>query len=326
MKSVVYTRYGAPEVLNLVEKEKPVPKENEVLVRIVATTVTSGDARMRALRVPYGFGLLSRLALGITGPRTHVLGYELSGVIEAAGAKVTAFQPGDAVFGFTGLGLGAYAEYRCLPERGRLLPKPSSVSFAEAAAIPFGGLTALYFLRNKGQIQPGQKVLINGASGAVGTAAVQLAKHFGAEVTGVSSGANAPLVRSLGADHVIDYEREDFTKSGKTYDIILETVGVRSFPECRQALAKNGRYLFVVGDAAQYWKSFTSSLAGGKRALGGLTPEKEEDLQFLATLLETGKLKATIDRTFPLSQIVDAHRYVDAGHKKGVVVISVGEK
>lgn len=326
MKAIVYTKYGSPDVLQLKEVEKPYPKDNEVLIRVYATTVTTGDVNARGfVFVPSGFGILARLMLGLRKPRKTILGTELSGAIESAGKDVTLFKEGDQVFGITGASFGAYAEYKCMPEEGALALKPATMTYEEAAAVPFGATTALFFLKDKGNIQTGQKVLINGASGGVGTYAVQLARYYGAEVTGVCSTTNLELVKSLGADKVIDYTKEDFSKSGETYDIIFDTlVGKTSFSGCKNSLKQKGLYLAGAGGLQEFVQMAWTSMIGSKKVLAGQAPERKEDLIFLKELIEAGKIKPVIDRRYPLEQTAEAHRYVDKGHKKGNVVITVG--
>jgi len=327
MKAIVCTKYGPPEVLHLIEVDKPTPKDNEVLVKIFATSVTTGDCNARGFSfIPPGLGLLARLMLGLRKPRITVLGGVLSGKIEAVGRNVKLFTEGDQVFGIDGNSLGAYAEYKCLPEKGALTLKPANMTYEEAAVIPFGALTALFFLRDKGNIQNGQKILINGASGGVGTAAVQLAKHFGAEVTGVCSSRNLELVKSLGADKVIDYSKEDFTQSGEIYNIIFDTaVGRTSFSACKNSLTEEGFYLAVAGGLKEMFQMIWTSIIGGRKVIfgGGEACERKEGLIFLKELIEKGKIKSVIDKSYPLEQIVEAHRYVEKGHKKGNVVITV---
>lgn len=323
MRAVVCTRYGSPDVLQIKEVEKPTPKDHEVLVRVHATTVNSGDCRVRASEFPRGFLMPGRLALGILRPRKPILGADLAGEIEAVGKDVTRFKAGDQVVGSKGARLGAHAEYTCMSEDGALAKKPANLTDEEAAAIPFGGMTALFFLRDLGHVQPGQKVLIYGASGAVGTAAVRLARHFGADVTGVCSTTNLDLVRSLGAHKVIDYTNEDFSKSGETYDIIFDTVGKTSFSQCKGSLTRRGRYLAAVAGLPQFLKMLWTSMTGGKRIMAGIAPDRKEDLVLLMELVEAGELNAVIDRRYPLEQIADAHGYVEKGHKKGSVVITV---
>jgi NADPH:quinone reductase-like Zn-dependent oxidoreductase len=323
MKAIVCTKYGEPEVLQLQEVEKPVPKENEVCIKIYATTVSSGDVRIRSFNVPALFWLPFRLHLGILKPKKSIIGGEFAGEIESVGTAVKNYKKGDKVFGSTADGNGCYAEYVCMSANGVLTSKPNNMDFEDAAALFFGGHTALHFLR-KANIQLGQKVLIYGASGALGTYAIQLAKYFGAEVTAICSGRNIDLVQSLGADHVIDYTKDDFTKNGISYDVIFDTVGKSPFGGSVKSLSKNGYYLravhlYLFSMIRGIWVSLTSN----KKVIGGVAHEYQEDIVFLKELVETGQLKPVIDRRYPLEEIVEAHRYVEKGHKKGNVVITV---
>jgi NADPH:quinone reductase-like Zn-dependent oxidoreductase len=324
MKAAVYEKYGPPEVLQLREVDKPIPGDNEVLIKIHATTVTSGDVRMRGLIIPPLVRPFMRLVLGLTGPKQTILGVDLAGKVEAVGKNVKLFKKGDKVFGSSyGTGSGTYAEYMCMSEDSVLATMPNNASYEESAAVFFGAHTALHFLR-KANIKSGQKVLIYGASGALGTYAVQLAKHFGAEVTGVCSTANLEMVKSLGADKVIDYTKEDFTKSGDKYDVIFCTVGKSPFSGCINSLKENGVYLRAVHlELSPILRGIWASMTTSKKIINGVAGETTEDLIFLRELIEAGKLKAAIDRTYPLEQIAEAHRYVEKGHKKGNVVITV---
>jgi NADPH:quinone reductase-like Zn-dependent oxidoreductase len=317
MKAIVYTKYGPPEVLRLSEVEKPVPGDNEILIRIHATAVSSGDVRLRKAD-PFAV----RFFFGLTKPKRTILGFSLAGEIEATGKNVKLFKEGEKVFGTTGLNIGTYAQYKCLPENGLLTTEPDNLTYEEAAAIPFGGTAALYFLR-KGNIKSGQKVLIYGASGAVGTAAIQLAKYFGAEVTGVCSTTNLEMVKSLGADKVIDYTITDFSKNGETYDIIFDTVGKSSFSDCVRSLNSNGFLILASAGMRQMFQGLWTSMTSSRKIISGVIREKVEDIIFLKELAERGELKPVIDRIYPLEQIADAHRYVETGHKKGNVVIKI---
>ena len=316
MRAVIYTKFGPPEVLHLQEVKKPTPKAKEVLIKIFATSVVKEDPDMRASP---GFN-------GILKPRNPILGQELAGEIETIGSSVTRFKPGDQVYGIGSF--GTYAEYKCMPENGALAIKPANISYEEAASVPNGALTALPFLRDKGNIREGRSVLTYGASGSVGSAAVQLARYYGANVTGVCSIANLEWVKSLGADHVIDYTLEDFTENGRTYDIIFDTVGKLSFSACKSSLTDEGVFLATIPSPAIMFQALWAAKSAGKKvrfAATGLRPasEKIKDLVFLTELIESGKLKPVIDRRYPLEKITEAHRYVEQGHKKGNVVITV---
>lgn len=323
MKAIVYRKYGAPDVVTVADMPKPTPADNEVLIRIHATTVSSGDWRARSLEMPAGFGLFGRPVFGFFGPRQPVLGGELSGTIEAVGKSVTRFKVGDEVFAYTGAKMGCHAEYRTVAEDGWIALKPAHMSFEEAASLSFGGTTALDFLRNKGGLKAGEKVLIIGASGSVGSAAVQIAKHFGAEVTGVCSTANLDLVRDLGADRVIDYTKEDFTRNGETYDIILNTNGMVSFAECKDSLRPGGRLLLVVGTFFQALGLQRAPKASGMKVISGVVKVTASDFELLARLAEDGELTPMVDRSYPLELAAEAHAYVDTGRKRGNVVLTV---
>jgi NADPH:quinone reductase-like Zn-dependent oxidoreductase len=327
MKAIVYTEYGPADVLHLQEVEKPAPKDNEVLIKVHATSVTAGDCNARGFTfVPPGFGFLARLMFGPRKPRQPILGTEFSGEIVEVGKDVRSFKKGDQVFGISEK-YGAYAEYTCITENTCLILKPANLTYEEAASVPFGANTALYFLRDMAKLQAGQKVLIIGASGCTGVYAVQLAKYFGAEVTGVCSTRNLQMVRSLGADHVIDYTKEDFTLNGKAYDVIFDMVpGKSSFACYKASLKPNGLYLAGAGGLEAFAQMAWTALTGGKKVKAGMAPDRREALVFLKELLEAGKIKSVIDRRYPLEQTAEAHRYADTGHKRGSVIITlIGE-
>lgn len=323
MKAIVYHAYGPPSVVALAEVPKPTPRSHEVRIRIHATTVTTGDWRARSLHLPAGFGVFGRLVFGVFGPRKPILGTELAGEVEAVGHAVTRFAPGDPVFAFLGASYGCHAEYRTMAEDGLLARKPANLSFEQAAALSFGGTTALSFLRDKGEIKRGDSVLVVGASGGVGTAAVQIAKHFGAVVTGVCSTANLDLVRSLGADQVLDYTTEDFAQGHELYDIILDTTGTASFRRCERALKPNGRLLAVLGSLSLALGLVRPSAESGKRVIASVAAVSVDDLQLLARLAEQGEFEPVIDRTYRLEDAAEAHAYVDTGRKRGNVVLRV---
>jgi NADPH:quinone reductase-like Zn-dependent oxidoreductase len=325
VKAAVYERYGPPEVVTVKEVAKPTINDNEVLVKIRTTTVSSGDWRARSLAVPAGFKLMSRLFFGVFRPRQPILGTEFAGDIETVGKDVTRFKMGDAVFGYPGAAFGCHAEYRSMAADGSIALKPANLSYQEAAALSFGGCTALDYLKDKGKIGRGEKVLVVGASGTVGSAAVQLAKHFGAEVTGVCGPTNLALVKSIGADHVIDYSKEDFTKNGETYDIILVAAGALPFSKCKDSLAAKGRLLLVVAGLPEMIQIPWAALTSDKKVFAGPAAERPEYVQQLKELAEAGAFKPVIDRRYPLARIAEAHALVDSGHKKGSVVIDVAE-
>jgi len=322
MKAVVCTKYGPPEVLQPREVEKPVPKDNEILIKVHATTVTSGDTRIRGFKVPLSFWLPARIALGFRSPKINILGAELAGEIKSVGKDVKKFKAGDQVFAYPGHHGGGYAEYTCIREDSAVAIKPTNLTYEEAAAVSFGGNTALYFL-TQADIKDGQKVLIYGASGSVGTYAVQLAKYFGAEVTGVCSSSNIELVKSLGADKVIDYTKEDFSKNSEIYDVIFDAVGKSSISDCMESLQKEGVYLQAVATPATSLRMQWTSITNSRTLIGGTAVPKTENLNILKKLVETGNIKPVVDRTYPIEKIIEAHRYVDKGHKKGNVVITV---
>jgi len=327
MKAIVCTKYGPPDVLQLKEVEKPIPKDNEVLIKIHATTVTKGDSEIRSHDFPGLLRLLMRLSIGFRGPRKKfsILGQELAGEIEAVGKDIKLFKKGDHIFATTGWHFGAYAEYICLPEDGVLAIKPVNISYEEAAAVPFGGLEALHYLR-KANIQSGQKVLIRGASGTIGTFAIQLAKYYGAEVTGVGNPTSLEVMKSIGADKVIDYTQEDFTKNGETYDVIFDVIGKSSFSSRLSSLKKKGIYLLANPKISLINREKRASRRADKTLISmnmATNKEKTEDLNFLKELIEAGKLKSVIDRRYSLEQTAEAHRYVDQGQKTGNIVITL---
>ncbi len=323
MKAAVYSKYGPPEVISIKDVPIPTPGDTDVLIKVHATTVSTGDWRARSLEMPAGMGLIGRLVFGITGPRNPILGTELSGVIEAVGKHVTKFAPGDEVIAYAGGKMRAHAEFIAMPQDAAIAPKPTNLSFEAAAAVAFGGDTALDFLRDKGNIQPGETVLVVGASGCTGSAVVQLAKHFGAHVTGVSSAANLDLVASLGADQVIDYTREDFATNGQHYDIIVDTTATAPWSRVRNSLTPTGRLLMISGSLGDMLRAVFVSRKNGRKLVPGVAMGSAENLRFLVQLVEAGHFKPLIDRSYPLDQIVAAHAHVDTGRKKGSVVISI---
>ena len=317
MKAAVYTQYGQPEVLQVKEVGKPIPKNNEILIKVNATAVNSGDVRLRKAD-PFAV----RFIFGLLKPKINILGTVFSGEVESAGKDVKKFRVGDQVFGHTDMIFGAYAEYKCIPEDGSLALKPANITHAEAATIPFGGVTAWHFIK-KANIQSGQKVLIAGASGAVGTAAVQLAKSLGAEVTAVCSTGNMALVKSIGADKVIDYTKEDFTKNGEMYDVIFDTVKTIHVSSSLKSLNKNGVMILSAAGMPEMLQGLWVSKTSSKKVLTGVISHTAADIIFLKELIEAGKYKPVIDKTYPLEQIAEAHTYVEKGHKKGNVSITI---
>ena len=320
MKAAICTKYGSPSFLKIKEVEKPAPKKDQILVKIHSSTVTSGDARIRRAD-PW----VIRLIFGFKRPRKTVLGVVVAGEVESIGNEVTKFKVGDKVFGTTGMSFGAHAEYQCINEKGTLALIPEKMTYNEAAAIPFGATAALHFLR-KGNIKAGQKVLIYGASGAIGTIAIQLAKEIGSEVTAVCSDKNGLMVKVLGADKVIDYKSEDFTKNGVKYDIVFDTVGKSSFSSSLKSLTKSGTILLASACMGQMLRGAFTSMFGSKKVISGVIKETAEDMQFFKKLIEADKLKAVIDKVYPLEEIKDAHAHVDTGHKKGNVIISMNHE
>ena len=328
MKSIEFTEYGPPEVLQVKEREKPVPKDDEALIKVQATSVNYGDLIARNFKaitprkfnMPLLFWFFGKLYFGFRKPKITTLGSEYSGVIESVGKAVSSFQPGDPVFGYLGQAMGAYAEYICVPESGVLAPKPANMSFEEAAAIPYGGIMAFYLLQ-KANIQKDQKVLINGASGSIGSAAIQIAKHFGAEVTAVCGTPRLEYVKALGADRAIDYTKEDFTQGNETYDFIFDVLGRASFSRCKRVLAPDGRLQFVSFKMKQLLQMLMTSVAGKKKVICAIAPGRAEDLIAVKELIEAGKIRSVIDKSFPLEQAAEAHRYAEEGGRRGPVVM-----
>lgn len=329
MKAMVYTEYGTPDVLHLSEVPKPTPKDDEILVRVRATDVGFGDlmARQfntftpRSFNMPSILWLYARLEMGLSKPKKQILGGEFAGEVEAVGSAVTRFKPGDQVFGYPSSNLGAYAEYICMSETASVMLKPANMTYEEATTVPYGALTALNLLK-KVDIQPGQKVLINGASGSIGAAALQLAKAYGAHVTAVCGTPRRDYVKALGADKVIDYTREDFTRSGETYDVILDILGKTSFARCKKSLKPNGRLLYASFKMKQLFQMLWTSIRGGKRVICALAMDKQADLAQIRELVEAGKIKAILDRCFPLERAAEAHRYAESGQKRGSIVLT----
>jgi len=318
MKAIAWTKYGEPDVLKIIEIKKPIPRESEVLIKIHSSTVTTGDARLRSFKVPIGFWLPTRLAFGFFKPRKTIPGMDFSGEVESIGKDVTLLNVGDKVYGTSGMHLGTNAEFICLPEKAALVKKPNEIDYDDAVAILFGGQTAIHFLKEKAKLGIGQNILINGASGAVGTASIQLAKYLGAEVTGICSTTNIELIKSLGANKTIDYTKENIEKTEEVYDVILDTVGNFPLSRCKHLLKKQGRLISINSGL------LTNLLAIFKKNLiCGIAGESKESIEFLKKLALTGNIKPVIDRVYPLEKIIEAHRYVDKGHKKGNVVISI---
>lgn len=328
MKAIIWTKYGSPDGLQLQETEKPVPKADEILIRIHATSVTAGDCEMRRLELPLMLSFPVRLYAGFLRPkRIPILGQELAGEVKEVGTNVKSLNVGDQVFGTTGFGFGAYAEYICLPEepddaQGTLATKPENLTYEEAATVPTAGFEALHFLR-KANIQPGKKVLIIGAGGSIGTFSVQLARHFGADVTGVDSTDKLDMLRSIGANHVIDYTKDDYTKNGESYDLIIDVVGKRSVSRRLKLLKPDGYYFLAYAGLSHILLGIWTSMTSNKKVKIESASQKKEDLIFLKELIEAGKIKPVIDRHYPLEQVPEAHRYVESGHKRGNVVITV---
>jgi NADPH:quinone reductase-like Zn-dependent oxidoreductase len=330
MKAIIYSEFGPPDVLHLSQVEQPEPKDNQALVRVHAASVSYGDliarnfkdVTAREFNMPLPLLLPTRMYFGFSKPKVNILGSEFAGEVEAVGKAVTRFKPGDAVMGYLGQRMGAYAEYLCMPEAGSMAPKPGNMSYAEAAAVPYGALMATSLLRH-GNIQPGHKVLVNGASGGIGSAVVQIAKHFGAQVTGVCGGPRLDYVKSLGADHVIDYTKQDFTQDGQAYDLIFDVLGRSSFARCKDLLKPGGIYLPASFKSKALLQMLWTKMVGDKKVICTLASEKPDDLVLVKELAEAGKYRSIIDRTFPLEQAANAHRYAESGQKRGPVVITL---
>jgi len=331
MKAIVYTEYGAPDVLHIKEMNKPTPKDNEILIRVHAVSVNVGDLWGRNFKaitpsrfsMPLPLWLPSRLYFGVTKPRINILGNEFAGEVESVGRDVKRFKKGDQVFGYRGQSMGANVEYLCMDEKGMLTTKPANISYEEVAAIPYGALTALPLLR-RANIQPRQKVLVNGASGGIGSAAVQLAKYYGAEVTGMCGTPRMEFVKALGADKVIDYTKEDFTQNGETYDLILDIMNKSSFEKCKNSLKPKGIYLLASFKMKQLLQMMQTSRSDGKKVICALATENLEDMELVRKLVEEGKIKAFVDKRFPMERAAEAHRYMESGNKAGSVVITIG--
>jgi NADPH:quinone reductase-like Zn-dependent oxidoreductase len=330
MKAIVFTEYGPPEVLHLAEIAKPTPKENEILVRVRATPVNYGDLTARnfahsQFNMPAPLYLPARMAFGWNKPKINILGSELAGDVEAVGSRVTKFKPGDQVFAYVGMNMGANAEYICLPESGTIAPKPSNLDYTEAASLPYGAVMAVSLLQ-KARLKPGQKILVNGASGGIGAMAVQLAKHhYGAAVTGVCGAPRLDYVTVLGADKAIDYKKQDFTQNGETYDVIFDILGRSSFTRCKNSLTPNGIYLLASFKGRALWDMFWTSFASPKKVICGMADETANSLVLVKELAEAGKIKAVIDKRFPLEQTAEAHRYIESGGRQGNVVLIVAQ-
>lgn len=330
MKAIVYTEYGPPDVLHIQEVAKPVPSDGEILIRVCATHINYGDLtarnyryiRSRDFHMPMLMWLIAKLSFGVWKPRNSILGNELAGEVEAVGKDVTRFRPGDQVYAYCGMSMGANAEYMCMPETGTVAIKPANLTYEEAACLPYGAIMASSLLRLV-EIRSGQKVLIHGASGGIGSMAVQLARHNGAEVTGTCSPSRVAFVRGLGADRVIDYTREDFTTNGERYDLIFDILGKGSFPRFKDSLTEHGRYLLASFKMRHVFQMLATSRSGGRRVICGLANERAEDLDFVRELAEAGQVKAIIDKCYPMEQAAEAHRYVEGGGRAGSVVLTL---